>query len=407
VYNPDFVEFSGADCKVTEPKDGKSSTLDDLFVNGDGARMSKKSDWRCQRAYLKRVVEKYIEGDKPGTPDTVTGTVSKSSISVHVSHKGKTADFSVSISIPSGAASPAPIIIGLGGVSSFGGTANLGTTVSGEGVATGNYDYGKVSDEKSRSGLFSTIYGSTNASALLGWAWGVSRVIDVLVAEKAAGRNDIIDPTAVGVYGCSRLGKGAFTIGAFDERIALGIPQESGTAGVTALKMIASAPNGPNGKPAQSVSSAMSEAAGWFGTVFSSYSNKLTSIPGDMHTMAAMYAPRGLIVLDNSRIGELCSTCQDGASEAAQKVFGALGVGSNIEYHGGLPKDPQDHCSFNTEQVEPLQRAIRAFLTKKAAPAGKMEPQSVGKADLAKWITWTAPTLEDDMSFASPPVTKP
>jgi hypothetical protein len=312
----------------------------------------------------------------------------------------------VSVSLPSGASGPVPIIIGLGGVSGFGGTANLADTIKAEGVATGSYDHGKISDEKSRSGLFSNIYGTgTGASAQVGWAWGISRVIDVLVAEKAAGRNDIIDPTAVGITGCSRNGKGAFTVGAFDERIALGLPQESGTGGVSVLRIVNTAPTGPNGKPAQSISSAMTEAAGWFGTVFSSYSSKVNSIPGDMHTLLAMYAPRGLLVLDNSRIGELCASCQHAASVAGQKVYEALGVGKNVAYNGGNPNDPHDHCGFYTIQVAPLQRAIRAHLTKKAAPDGKIEPQPAGTADLAKWITWSAPTLADDMSWDSPPLT--
>ena len=37
---------------------------------------------------------------------------------------------------------------------------------------------------------------------------------------------------AVGVTGCSRFGKGAFIAGAFDQRVALTLPIESGTAGV-------------------------------------------------------------------------------------------------------------------------------------------------------------------------------
>ena len=86
----------------------------------------------------------------------------------------------------------------------------------------------------------------------------------MLVSEKAAGRNDIIDPTAVGVTGCSRDGKGAFTVGAFDERIAPGIPQESGTGGVSAFRIVNTAPKGPNGNPAQSLSNAVSTAVGWF-----------------------------------------------------------------------------------------------------------------------------------------------
>ena len=34
----------------------------------------------------------------------------------------------------------------------------------------------------------------------------------------------------MGVTGCSRFGKGAFVIGAFDQRIALTMPIESGSA---------------------------------------------------------------------------------------------------------------------------------------------------------------------------------
>jgi len=406
VYNPNFKEFYGDDCTVPDPKNGNVSTLDDLFLMADGSRMSKKSDWKCQRAYLKKIIEKYIHGAKPAKPATVTGTVTSTAINVHVEGSNGKIDFKVGVSnIPAGATGPVPIVIGLGAVSSLGGDTNLANTITAEGVALGNYDHQGMDSESSRTGLFTTVNGSNGVSAQVGWAWGISRVIDVLVAERDAGRNNIIDPTAVGVYGCSRNGKGAFTVGAFDERIALGIPQESGTGGVTALKMIASAPQGPNNQPAQSVASAMSTAAGWFGTVFGSYATKLNSIPGDMHSLAAMYAPRGLIVLDNSRIGELCSTCQDGASEAAKKLYEALGVGSNIGYNAGKSSDPQDHCSFNMIQVAPLQRAIRAHLTKTAAPDGRIELQSVGKADMTKWAPWTAPTLADDVSWASPPLT--
>jgi hypothetical protein len=95
------------------------------------------------------------------------------------------------------------------------------------------------------------------------------------------------------------------------------------------------APTGPNGKPAQSLDSAWSEAQGWFGSVFGTYKGKVNTIPGDTSSIAAMYAPRGLLVLDNSRIGELCSTCQHGASAAAFVLYDALGVGNNIEYNGG------------------------------------------------------------------------
>ena len=405
VYNPNFVEFYGSDCTVAAPQDVSiSGQLPNLFTKLDGTTMAKRSDWRCRRAEMKAVVEKYIFGAKPGAPDMVTGSVSTTAIKVHAVLGSKSIDFSVPISIPSGAKMPAPIIIGLGGSSLD------ASTVSAEGVATGTYDHQGMMSESSRTGLFTNLYGtSTGVSSQIGWAWGFSRIIDVLISEKAAGRNNIIDPTAVGVTGCSRDGKGAFTVGAFDERIALGIPQESGTAGVSAMRIVNTQPKGPNGNPAQSLSNAVSTAVGWFGPTFeSTYINKVDTIPGDTHSLAAMHAPRGLLVLDNSRIGELCATCQHAATDAAQVVYQALGIGANVGYNGGNPTDPQNHCTFYTAtQGPPLQRAIRGHLTKTAPPDGRLEPQPAGTADLTKWVPWstTAPTLTNDVSWASPPLT--
>ncbi|WP_437522282.1 hypothetical protein WME79_31135 [Sorangium sp. So ce726] len=388
VYNPDFKEFYGEDCDTGEPKEATNAKLPDLFASFSGTRMSKKSEWRCRRAELKKAVETFIHGEKPGRPEKVTGSVTSSSIKVHVEHGGKSIDFSVAVSIPAGTSGPVPAIIGLGG-----GSLDRSILTS-EGVATINYNNGTISSETSRSGLFSNIYGNTGASAQVGWAWGVSRIIDVLVDERDAGRNDIIDPTAIGVTGCSRLGKGAFTIGAFDERIALGIPQESGTGGVSAFRIVNTNPKGPNGKSAQSLDSAWSEAQGWFGTVFGNYRSKVNVIPADTHSLVAMYAPRGLLVLDNSRIGELGSIAQHAATAAGGEVYKALGVEKNVAYHGGRPSDPHNHCAFYAEQAEPLRRAIRAHLTRKAPADGRMEPQPVATADLGAWIDWTTPTLQ-------------
>src|SRR5690606_451915 len=102
---------------------------------------------------------------------------------------------------------------------------------------------------------------------------------------------------------------------------------------------------GPNGQPSQSLGSAWSEAQGWFGTVFGEYRNNVDTIPVDTHSMVAMYAPRGFLVLDNSRIGELGSVAQHAATAAAAEVYTALGVEKNIAYHGGNASDPHNHCA--------------------------------------------------------------
>lgn len=393
LYNPDFVEFYGEDCDMGEPQTVNTAKLPDLFEFFDGSRMSKKSEWRCRRAELKKAVEKYIHGEKPGKPASVTGSVSARSIEVKVENNGKSTSFSASVSIPSGASGPVPAIIALGMLS-------LDSSIlKEEGVATITYSNNEIASETSRTGKFTDATGSNGASAQVGWAWGVSRIIDVLIDERDAGRNDLIDPTAIGVTGCSRLGKGAFTIGAFDERIALGIPQESGTGGVSAFRVVNTSPMGPNGKPAQSLDSAWSEAQGWFGNTFGNYKNNVNSIPVDTHSLVAMYAPRGLLVLDNSRIGELGSTAQHAASLAGAEVYKALGVEANIAYHGGNASDPHNHCQFYSSQAEPLKRAIRGHLTRTAEPDGRMEPQPVATVSLSEWVDWDTPTLEDDQSF--------
>lgn len=65
-----------------------------------------------------------------------------------------------------------------------------------------------------------------SASAMTAWVWGVSRIIDVLSVPGVG-----INLSAIGVTGCSRDGKGALMAGAFEPRIALTIPQESGSGG--------------------------------------------------------------------------------------------------------------------------------------------------------------------------------
>lgn len=94
------------------------------------------------------------------------------------------------------------------------------------------FDNGAIAqrtDQGSREkGFFCDLYGSDHsAGAMMAWAWGVSVIIDALESTPSAR----IDATRIGVTGCSRNGKGALVAGSFDSRIALTVPQESGTRG--------------------------------------------------------------------------------------------------------------------------------------------------------------------------------
>jgi hypothetical protein len=145
-----------------------------------------------------------------------------------------------------------------------------------------------------KQGAFYSIYGSSSTTGLLvAWAWGVSRII--VVIERSGG--NLLRGDATGVTGCSRFGKGAFVIGAFDQRIALTMPIESGSAGVPIFR-------GIPGEGAQSLSSAYGEQP-WLGDAFGSFTGNPTTLPVDTHETVAMVAPRGLFIMDNPHIANL------------------------------------------------------------------------------------------------------
>lgn len=380
-------EDMGVDCELSGelPSSYNNPMLPDPFLKLDGTRITSKSEWRCQRKELQTLVENFVHSVKPPPPESVSGTVSDTSITVNVTDNGNSVSFSVSVSLPPNAQKPVAAIIGAGGSTLDGGI------LSSEGVATINYNHQMIQSESNRgSGVFPQLYGN-NHSSVVAWAWGVSRIIDVL--EQNPGT---IDPTRIGVTGCSRNGKAAFGIGAFDQRIALGIPMEPGTGGIGSYRMANSnIPGDNNGEQPQSLGSAWSEAQGWFGPNFGTYTNNADAIPADAHFLGAMYAPRGLLVLDNPYIGHLCPKCGHVGAQATAKIYKALGYEENIYYFSASGNG--SHCQFQSESADMLRSAIRAFLTRTEEPNGEFlvgDWATNATGPLSEWADWTAPTLQ-------------
>jgi hypothetical protein len=385
------VEDEGADCPVTLPGTlTANSRLPDPFRTLNGTRISAKSDWRCRREEIEKLAERYVYGEKPGKPASVTGTVSSTSITVNVSHNGRSAGFSAGVQLPSGTG-PFPAVVVLGGLGAD--TA----TIRSSGAAIINYDPLAVGKEgtprNNKQGAFYSIYGATSSTGLLAaWAWGVSRIIDVI--EQSGG--SILKADAMGVTGCSRYGKGAFAVGAFDQRIALTMPIESGSGGVPILRGIA----GESG--AQPLSSAYSEQP-WLGDAFSSFTSSPNTLPVDTHEMVAMVAPRGLFIMENPHIDWLAARSGSVAALGGAEVYKALGAGENITYWS----DIQDgtHCAVRPEWRAPLQANIQKFLLKTGNAAGTFRISSSKAGNLAEWRDWQTPALSDGP--ATPPATPP
>ena len=379
-------EDDGADCAVTGlPASGSLPTLaklPDPFKKLDGMRMSTKAEWRCRREEIKQQAEKYAFGTKPAKPQSVTGTVSNTSISVNVMDNGKSTSFSATITLPKGGSAPYPSIVVYGGAG-FG--APLDTSViDSEGVALINYDpyaTGKEGTQRNnKQGAFYTIAGSNSSTGLLvAWAWGVSRIIDVI----AQSDGKLLKADGVGVTGCSRFGKGAFIAGVFDQRIALTMPIESGSGGVPIWR-------GIPGEGAQSLSSAYGEQP-WFGDAFTAFTGSPTKAPLDTHELVAMVAPRGLFIMDNPHIANLGPKSAHAAALAGAEVYKALGAGDNITYYSDVQNG--SHCSQRPEWSAPLKSNIERFLKKTGNSPGVIKASASATSKLSDWSDWTTPTL--------------
>jgi hypothetical protein len=336
------------------------------------------------------MAERYVYGEKPGKPASVTGTVSSTNITVNVTQNGRSASFSAGVQLPSGSG-PFPAVVVLGG---FGADT---ATIRAAGAAVINYDPLAVGREgtprNNKQGAFYTIYGNTSSTGVLAaWAWGVSRIIDVV--EQSGGT--VLKADAMGVTGCSRYGKGAFAVGAFDQRIALTMPIESGSAGVPILRGI------PGESGSQPLSSAYSEQP-WLGDAFSSFTGNPNTLPVDQHETVAMIAPRGLFIMENPHIDWLAARSGSVAALGGAEVYKALGAGDNITYWS----DIQDgtHCATRPEWRTPLQQNIQKYLLKTGNTAGVFRISSSKAGNLAEWRDWQTPTLSGNPS--DPPPTDP
>jgi len=378
-----FLEDEGADCPVPGLPEAASlvsvGNLPDPFLKLDGTRITTQAEWRCRRQELKAQAEKYIYGEKPAPPASVSGTVSSTSITVNVADQGQSTSFTASVELPSAGTGPYPAIILLAG-------SPLDRTVlQDEGVAIITYDSNVVGSEAGeralKTGAFYDIYGANSSAGLLvAWAWGASRIIDVL--EQAGA--DVLKADAIGVTGCSRQGRAAFAIGAFDQRVALTLPVESGGGGVPIWR-------GIPGEGALSPSDTFGETY-WLGDAFGAFTANVTTLPIDTHEVVAMIAPRGLFIMDNPHLVALGPQSGHVAALAGAEVYAALGVGDNIAYHSAIANG--SHCALRPEWTEPMRSSIRKFLTKTGVDGGVISASAMATGNLTAWRSWNTPILE-------------
>jgi len=350
--------------------------LPDPWKFTSGKPVTTAADFTCRQSEMSRIMQQFELGDLPPAPDSVTATLSGSSMSLVIKVGSNSKTVSVSITKPASAgAAGGPAIIAVGGASI--------PIPSGMGrIAFGNDACAAQQNPNSHgSGWFFDLHGKTHsAGATLAWAWCVGRIIDGL--EQLGAAKTGVDPKRLGVTGCSRNGKGAFMVGAFEPRIALTIPQESGSGGAASWRISDS--EFAKGKNIQTAHQIVRENA-WFSPRFTTYVNKTDTIPEDHHFLAALVAPRGLFVIENDIdwLGPVSTTV---TMKAGRMIYDALGVKANMGFSlvGG-----HSHCSFPSASSADLTSYINRFL----GGTGKTNDVETSKATVVMddWVKGWSP----------------
>ena len=207
------------------------------------------------------------------------------------------------------------------------------------------------------------------------WSWGISRLIDGLEKVEKKSR---IDLSHLAISGCSFAGKMALFAGAFDERIALTIAQEPGGGGVNAWRV---------SETLENVETLGRTNYAWFLESMRQFAGKnVNRLPIDHHELAALIAPRALLVLGNTDYEWLAEESNYVSCQAARMVWKAFGIEDRMGFsiQGG-----HMHCMLPKSQYPEVEAFIDKFLL------GKTDVDTfVTKADMfedvdyLKWMPW-------------------
>lgn len=358
------VEFTAADCtKPPLPTMAELPVikpLTDPFEWSDGSgRDTTFAAWTHRRAEIKAEIENYEIGLKPDRPDSIYASYADSILTVQVIKNGDTLTLTSKIVLPEGEG-PFPAIIGMTLFQGLGGSGSLPADIfTSRNIATIEFVHDQVTTyansftgaTPSISDPFFRLYPDhdlENTGQYSAWAWGVSRLIDGL--EFVQG--DLpIDLKRLAVTGCSYAGKMALFAGAFDERVALTIAQESGGGGAPAWRVSETLGN---------VETLGATSRDWFRTSMFRFAGENTArLPHDHHELMAMCAPRALLVTGNTDFGWLANpSCYISAS-ATKKVFNTFDIGDRFGFYidGG-----HNHCAVPESQRPAIEAFVDRFL---------------------------------------------
>ena len=321
--------------------------LPDPFAWADGSgRSTDFKDWERHRSEIMQMLYHYEIGEKPTVrKKQMKARMVNDTLVVDVAVGGETLRLTAPIVYPEGEG-PFPAVIGIG----FG-TGSLPRDIfSQRGVAQIAFNFSQVMSHTQKRGQepINRLYpDQTDMGAYCAWPWGISRIIDGLEIVGKAAR---IDMRHIAVTGCSFAGKMALFAGALDERIALTIAQEPGGGGVNSWRVSETLGN---------VETLGRTNYAWFKESMRRFSDCVDRLPIDHHELAALIAPRALLVLGNTDYEWMAERSNYESSKAAREVWKTFGIADRMGYSivGGHP-----HCQLPPSQYPEVEAFVDRFL---------------------------------------------
>ncbi|KAM7215511.1 hypothetical protein V8F06_009077 [Rhypophila decipiens] len=316
---------------VSEPQ------LPDPWTFYNGEPVKTKEDWACRQEEMSKILQQFQLGDLPPPPQSVQASLEGNTVTMTVTTKtnSATARFTIRNTPRAAGNSGGPAVVAVGSYPTIpvpDGLGIIGFDNDACAAQTSAQAYGK--------GWFYDLHGSDHpAGSLMAWAWCAGRVIDAL--QQLGPEKTGIDTKRLAVTGCSRNGKGALAVGAFEKRFALTVPVEGGTGGAGSWRI--SDFLSANGSVIQTARQLVTENT-WMSPRFQKYVNNVTTIPADQHFLPALIAPRGLFVIE-SNIEWLGPDSTTIAMKAGREIYAALGVKSNMGFYLE-PSGEHNHCQF-------------------------------------------------------------
>ena len=383
--------------------------LTDPFRFADGTRDASFKSWERRRNEIKAAIEKYEIGPKPDCSDcTITasytpaaaGSTAKGVLTVVVTRNGRSLTLTSGVYIPTGMGSgPFPALIAMTAAARPSG-ANPGSlplsVITSRPIATVNFVHNNVTvnsfgNINHSADPFYQLYPELCAGACNGsvsnsgqyaaWAWGVSRLIDGLEIATHQAVNPLpIEMRHLAVTGCSYAGKMALFAGAFDERIALTIPQESGGGGAPSWRIT-------RGIEAYGASEDIQRTSyDWFAGQMRQFAgDNGYKLPTDHHELMAMVAPRALLVTGNTDFYWLSNRSNYISSRAAQRIYHTLGIGDRFGFY---LDGRHAHCAIPATQAPAIAAFLDRFLLDEATAKTEVEVTPYPALDYSRWTAW-------------------